>query len=229
VQKDGTVVWQWGPVYPDGTFTPYEATRIENGNTLVVGARHATDDNMDGIYPDTVPTEVVEVAPGFTVYWSYLTSETHMFVDVEEKGIINIAKIEYEDVNKNKMPKVFAGVVVPIYQPVIIGTPTIIATKTVTPTGPQEPGTTLTYAITVTNIGDAPAKNIKIIDQVPPGTVYVFDSATKLSSPDNTEYSHDGGMNYDTSQAHPVTHIRWTIDHLDAGEIRTVQFSVVIK
>lgn len=245
VQRDGTIAWQWRhpdalghpPQAPPGKWKPFESTRIENGNTLVVGAWYGNfegvDDNKDGKYRPSRQTEVYEVTPVGSITWQYsgplyVIVGPNNFVDVEEKGIINIAKIMYEDMARRRMPLVFAGVVVPIYQPEIIwvGTPTIIATKTVYPTGPQQPGATLTYTIVLTNIGVGTATNVVVTDRVPEETDYVLYSCNPSAT---GGFSHDGGQTYDTSETLPVTHIRWDIGELAPGEERTIQFSVVIR
>lgn len=226
----GTVVWSYGPeIYfgETGTFTPYEAMRIENGNTLITGAYYGVDDNRNGKYPPSLLTRIKEVTPTGGMPWIYDSVGTATFVDIDEKGIINIAKIEYQDMNSKAMPKVFAGVVVPIFQPVItqVGTPTIVATKTVTPTGAQKPGTILTYKIELTNIGNGTATSVVVTDQIPHGTRYEDDSDT----PESWEFSSDGGATWDGNESNLITHIRWSFDHLAPDHTATLQFKVVIQ
>lgn len=219
----GTIVWQWNA----GTFTPYEATLIENNTVLVAGAYDLQDDAMNGIYPPAISTSILEITrPTGQIVWEYSTG-TSRFVDVEEKGIINIAKIEYRDVNNKIMPKVFAGVVVPIFQPEIVwvGTPTIVATKTVTPTGPQRPGATLTYTIVLRNIGVGTATDVIVTDQIPEGTRYLIDSDT----PEATAFSNDGGVLWNAPESIHITHLRWHLGNLAPNETRTLTFSVVIR
>ncbi len=206
---------------------PYEAIRIENGSTLV--AAGSGDDNKDGKYVGTASVSPViwEFRPDLICEWQY-TSGTSTFVDIEEKGIINIAKIEYKDVDGNKMPKVFAGVVVPIFQPTVswVGSPTIVAIKTVSPQGPQKPLTTLTYTIELRNTGNGTATAVVVTDQVPDGTKYVFDS----DAPEADEFSHDGRASWDNAETvSPITHLRWNLGVLGPNETRTLTFSVVIQ
>jgi len=244
----GNIVWQYGP----SGYIPFEAMPIETGNILMAGIAPPRpwdpttwDDNKDGKYPPTTTAynytdvrEVSKVGTGNTTYrWGWMrygtgtpygTGSASAFVDVEEKGIINIAKIEYMDMYENEMPKVFAGVVVPIYQPEVtwVGTPTIVATKTVSPEGSQKPGATLTYTIELTNTGVGTATAVVVTDRVPDGTKYVFDS----DSPEANLFSHDGGANWDNSETtEPITHLRWNLGDMLPGETRTLQFSVVIQ
>ncbi|MEW6607177.1 MAG: hypothetical protein AB1414_06935 [bacterium] len=229
----GTIVWEWTHTGMDGTFTPYEATMIENGKILVAGAMGDIDDNKDGIYP-TAPTHVFEIGLNGSITWDYKPSDEqnpHNLVDVEEKGIINNAMIEYKDIQGNDVGgyPVLAGVVVPIFQPEIVyeGTPTIVATKTVSPEGPQRPGTELDYTISLQNTGNGTATLIMVTDQVPPGTEYVAGSTWGAGFA--YSWSHDGGMTYDTSEAFPVTHIRFNRAYLSPGESAQLGFSVRIK
>lgn len=123
--KTKAIVWEYiHPLYGTstpfyGTFTPYEATMIENGNILIAGAVGQTppmdDDNKDGIYPNSFSTGIIEVNKDKSVKWFYQGGD-YRFVDVEAKGIINIAKVEYGDMGSKTMKPIFAGVVVPIFQ-----------------------------------------------------------------------------------------------------------------
>lgn len=241
-QATNNIVWQYGP-YED--YIPLEAIRIENLNTLIAGIAPANpgywDDNKDGRYPDQQwienYTDIREIQGTSTIVWDYkrwypgsaygIIQTRSAFVDVEEKGIINIAKIMYEDMRHKGMPITFAGVIVPIYQPeiIMVGTPTIVATKTVTPTGPQTPGATLTYTVWFKNTGEGTATNVVVIDQVPEGTEYVLNTTTPMAN----EFSHDGGQTYDTSEALPVTHLKWNIGELAPGEERRIIFQVRIQ
>lgn len=222
----GNIVWGVGSLNGH----PYESIRIENGNTLVVEAYG--DDNKDGIYVGT-PSAIWEFRPDMTYDWWYFGTQ-NIFVDIEAKGIINIAKIEYMDMNEKVMPKVFAGVVVPIFQPEIVwvGTPTIVATKTVTPRGAQRPGTILTYTIELRNTGNGTATAVMVTDQVPDGTRY--DVTTKgiyfgSDNPEANKFSNDGGVSWEASENEFITHLRWLLGNLAPNESRTLEFSVVIQ
>jgi uncharacterized repeat protein (TIGR01451 family) len=56
--------------------------------------------------------------------------------------------------------------------------PNLVATKTVSPAGNINPGTTLTYTIEIENTGNAPAVALAFQDALPAGTTYVANSAT---------------------------------------------------
>lgn len=215
---------------------PYEAIRIENGNTLVVGAYG--DDDKDGMYiVGTIgATAIWEFRPDLTYDWWYIGTSSNdiAFVDIEEKGIINIAKIEYQDMGHKPMKPTFVGVVVPIFQPEVVmyGTPTIVATKTVSPGGSQQPGTTLTYTIVCTNIGEGTATAVNVTDQIPDGTKLVIGSLVftgTVLNESSVMVSHDGGGTYDSSYTEPMTHGRWTIPAMGPGESTTMEFKVVIQ
>ncbi|MFH1563175.1 MAG: hypothetical protein ABIF11_07155 [Nitrospirota bacterium] len=231
------IVWQYGPGDPEnGTVTPYESTRIENGNTLIAGVWGNWDDLKDGKYQNlSANMSVFEIASkGGNLVWSYAMTYPNVYVDVDEKGIINIAKIEYRNMLEQAMPKVFAGVVVPIYQPVItyVGTPTIVATKTVTPLGSQTIGATLTYTIELTNTGNGTATAVTVTDQVPDGTKLVIGSVVFVGIVPDGSYvmvSHDGGQTYDSYYTEPITHCRWTIPEVESGGSVTMEFQVVIQ
>jgi uncharacterized repeat protein (TIGR01451 family) len=108
----------------------------------------------------------------------------------------------------------------------MVGTPTIAATKTVTPEGAQRPGTTLTYRIELTNTGNGTATAVVVTDQIPGGTQYVFDS----DAPEANPFSHDGGASWDDSETTKhITHLRWLLGNLAPGETRIPTFSVVIQ
>ncbi|MFN7931272.1 MAG: DUF11 domain-containing protein [Blastocatellia bacterium] len=56
--------------------------------------------------------------------------------------------------------------------------PNIVATKSVSPTGNVNPGSTLTYTVEIENTGNAPAVLMTFTDSLPSGTTYVANSAT---------------------------------------------------
>ncbi len=77
--------------------------------------------------------------------------------------------------------------------------------KTVSPTGDQPPGTTLTYSITVSNSGHATAQNVVITDNIPANTTYQANTTTiggtaktdivDTPTPDEVEVTTTGGTN----------------------------------
>jgi len=120
-------------------------------------------------------------------------------------------------------------------------------TKTVSPTGDQEPGTTLTYTTTYKNLGNAPITNVVIYDAVPAYTTYVSGSASGTIPTGQIVYSYstDGGTSWSGwSTTSPnvagITNLRWgldmnndnTVDENDAlaaGASGTVTFQVKIN
>ncbi|MFH1097826.1 MAG: hypothetical protein V1749_10070 [Candidatus Desantisbacteria bacterium] len=195
-----------------------KAIQIENGNFLIVAG-----------------SRTVEINPiDDSIVWEYSDANSY-FSDVEIKGIINMAKISYrvpstEGVYGSQTYTIFAGVVVPIGTPTIIGSPLIVAKKTVSPTGPQGAGTVLTYQISCKNTGNDTAVDVQIIDQVPlPETQFVIDSAKIVTGGIMPiQYSHDGGNTYDTSQSLPITHIKWAVDPIVPGAESVVEFKARI-
>lgn len=63
-----------------------------------------------------------------------------------------------------------------------ITAPVLTISKSVSPVGPQPPGTVLTYTITITNIGSGNATNVIITDAIPAYTTYVPGSIRTASS-----------------------------------------------
>ena len=73
-----------------------------------------------------------------------------------------------------------------------VNRPMVVITRSVVPSGPVDPGTTLTYTINYVNNGQGHAVNFKIIDGEPDNTVYVPKSVTlngagKTDDPDADE------------------------------------------
>ncbi|SHJ95398.1 conserved repeat domain-containing protein/fimbrial isopeptide formation D2 domain-containing protein [Desulfatibacillum alkenivorans DSM 16219] len=66
--------------------------------------------------------------------------------------------------------------------------PVLNITKTVNPTGPQNPGTVLVYTITATNTGTGAATEVSVTDQVPtyttfvPGSIHTGSTVASLAS-----------------------------------------------
>jgi len=109
-----------------------------------------------------------------------------------------------------------------------IQAPSLSVVKSVAPSGNQPPGTTLTYTVLMTNNGTGPASAVVVNDPIPANTTFVPGSAAGAGT--TIEYSHDGGLTYDSSNAAPVTHIRWTLGAALAsgGGSATVSFQVTI-
>ncbi len=90
------------------------------------------------------------------------------------------------------------------------------------------PGDVITYTTTYTNAGVDSAYAVVIEDPVPANTVYVVGST--MGAGTTPTWSHDNGMNYDSSDALPVTHVRWTLNaSLAAGSGGTVTFQVRVN
>lgn len=228
----GTIVWECSANTGLSLNYPMEAIRMSNWNTLIADTiNHRVMEVCTADYPSFTPASILW-QQGQTGISGTGTNRLAQPYDVEELGIINIAKAEYEDANRNKMPTKFAGVVVPITPPTV-NLPEIELYKSVDKKTPQQIGATLTYTISYENKGNGTATDVVITDMVSDSTEYIINSAKIVSGPSATfEFSHDGGINFDGSQLSPVTHIRWNI----IGEIApspsgfgTLEFQVVIK
>ncbi|MEW6102719.1 MAG: hypothetical protein AB1630_02685 [bacterium] len=211
-----------GTITPTGLLTGCkEAIRMQDGNVLVAG------------YFSPSTARVVEYQGSQTNWncvWKYDTSPAEVgFVDVELKGIINVAKIRYENINHANTQTTLCGVIIPILQP-IIENPFIEASKTATPMGPVSPGATITYTIYYTNKGAGTATNVTIIDQIPEGTEYMQYQCGSEPYVD-AEFSHDGGRTFNSDQTvtADITHIKWTIDEVAPGTGGWVKFSVKVQ
>lgn len=92
--------------------------------------------------------------------------------------------------------------------------------------GVAQPGDEIRYRLTLTNVTGAPVKNVKFVDPIPKGLVYVLGSAT-ADQPVRVEYSIDGGKSFSAEPTITVdqngkqveqpapreryTNIRWTV------------------
>jgi uncharacterized repeat protein (TIGR01451 family) len=86
-----------------------------------------------------------------------------------------------------------------------------------------EPGEILTYTVTYNSTGSTDARQVVLADEVPSPTVYLAGSATGTGAV--IEFSHDGGLTFDSSEAAPVTHIRWSLSSpLSPGDSGQVSF-----
>jgi len=94
------------------------------------------------------------------------------------------------------------GGAIPSLMPVV----TLVKAVDKTSAAPSE---VLTYMVTYNNTGIADALSVQILDPVPANTTYIAGSASGAGM--TIDYSHDGGFNFDGSQAAPVTHVRWTL------------------
>ena len=66
---------------------------------------------------------------------------------------------------------------------ITVTAPNLLATKTVSPTGTQPPGTVLTYRADVVNLGSGAARDLVITDQIPDHTTYIPESLELNGNP----------------------------------------------
>ena len=88
-----------------------------------------------------------------------------------------------------------------------MATPQITLVKAVSDTD-APPGTVLIYSVDYLSNGSAGAYNVVIVDEVPAPVIYQTGSAVGPGA--LIEFSHDSGASFDSSEAPPVTHIRWS-------------------
>lgn len=109
----------------------------------------------------------------------------------------------------------------------IVARPAITLVKTVSD-ATAAPGAPLTYAVAYTSDGAVEAHAVVLVDPLPAEVAYIPGSATGPGT--LIEFSHDGGATWDTSEAAPVTHIRWSlVAPLAPGDGGTVSFQASIR
>jgi uncharacterized repeat protein (TIGR01451 family) len=92
------------------------------------------------------------------------------------------------------------------------------------------PGTPLQYAIAYTSAGTTDAHGVVVVDSVPAQTAYVAGSATFSAAGTVVEFSHDGGVTFDASEAAPVTHLRFRLaSALAPGATGTVGYRAAVR
>lgn len=96
--------------------------------------------------------------------------------------------------------------------------------KSVTPAGPQPPGTELTYTVTVDNSGTGDAMNVVLTDPVPASTTYVAGSIRQDSNP-RTDAGGDDNADYNVTNPGQVT---VSIGTLAPAGLTTIEFRVTI-
>jgi uncharacterized repeat protein (TIGR01451 family) len=90
------------------------------------------------------------------------------------------------------------------------------------------PGEIITYTTSYANAGVDPAFAVVLEDPVPTNTTYVSGSTAGAGT--TPTWSHDNGVNFDSSDALPVTHVRWTLNSsLPAGGGGSVIFQVRVN
>jgi uncharacterized repeat protein (TIGR01451 family) len=108
-----------------------------------------------------------------------------------------------------------------------VATPAMTLVKTVS-SATAIPGDVLTYSVLYTSAGTTDAHNAIIVDTIPTATTYMAGSASGAGTA--ITFSHDGGTSFDSSDAAPVTHIRWTVAAaLAPGDNGTVAFQSQVQ
>jgi uncharacterized repeat protein (TIGR01451 family) len=102
-----------------------------------------------------------------------------------------------------------------------IAAPTVSILKSVSPAGPQAPGTVLTYTMVVTNGGTGAASSVVLTDPVPTDTTYVAGSITQDAA-SRTDATGDDNADSDG------TTVTVSIGTLAAGASTTITFQASI-
>jgi uncharacterized repeat protein (TIGR01451 family) len=105
---------------------------------------------------------------------------------------------------------------------VTVTAPALSLSKTVSPTGNQPPGTTLTYSVTALNSGSGAATTVVISDQIPENTTYVPGSM-KIGAAAKTDASDGDGASKSGNS------VVFTLPQLGPGGSTTVSFEVTIN
>lgn len=128
---------------------------IDNGDVL------ATDTDGDG-YPDTGT-----IQPGQTLYFIAKAVVPVGTSDLSA-DLLNMVGTSSNDNTISDSDSIS----------IIVHAPILAMVKSVSPTGPQTPGTVLTYTLVITNSGTGVAKDLLITDPIPAFTTYVPGSIT---------------------------------------------------
>jgi uncharacterized repeat protein (TIGR01451 family) len=73
------------------------------------------------------------------------------------------------------------------------------------------PGDPIRYTVAYTSAGTTDAHGVVLVDAVPVQTAYLSGSATASAPGTVIEFSHDGGLSFDGSEAAPITHLRFRL------------------
>ncbi len=111
----------------------------------------------------------------------------------------------------------------------VVRAPLMQLMKSVSPLGSVDPGTVLTYTVTFRNAGHSDARQVEIIDDMPPDTLYVPGSLTLTDLDGTFTFQHVAGGPYDSSEMMPVTSIKYYLETLQPGADHTYTFQVVVK
>lgn len=73
------------------------------------------------------------------------------------------------------------------------------------------PGDPIRYTVAYTSAGTTIAYGVVLVDTVPVQTAYLAGTASATAPGTVIEFSHDGGLTFDASQAAPITHLRFRL------------------
>lgn len=109
----------------------------------------------------------------------------------------------------------------------VVATPQITLVKSVDHSV-AAPGELLTYTIDFISAGVTTAFNVTVVDAIPPECLFEAGSAQGAGT--QIEFSHDGGVSFDSSETAPVTHIRWTLlAPLEPAETSLVSYGARVR
>jgi len=106
-----------------------------------------------------------------------------------------------------------------------VAAPSLSVVKSVSPSGSQPPGTTLTYTVVITNNGAAGASAVVMSDPVPANTTYVAGSITQDAAA-KTDVGGDDNADWNATAANTVTVDIGTL--AGSGGSTTITFQVTI-
>jgi len=207
------VVWKCDKVWDGYSWQllnqPKDAERLSDGNTLIA-------ENYMGY------AGVIDVTPEGTVTWQHICMMSMNVPDAEEvlgtDTIYNTAYMYYQNEAQQWMPyaAAFATNTLHIVTGPPIGTPTIVLTKEVEPTGQVSKGATLTYIIHFENTSeDGTATECVLYDSIPAGCELDTTNPPPAWTNDGLEaeiwYSYDGGTIWSMAWGLGVTTIKWKL------------------
>ncbi len=148
------------------------------------------------------------------------TGFTIRFVPSEEGMRTALVSIASDDSDENPYTFAIQGEGLPTPPPVL----TLVESVDLTVAAP---GDTLTYTVVYSNVGAGLATSVVVDQSIPDNSTYVENSASGVGM--TISYSHDNAGSYDTSQAAPVTDIKFQKEGtLVAGGNGTITFRVVV-
>jgi len=106
-----------------------------------------------------------------------------------------------------------------------VAAPALTILKSVSPAGPQPPGTVLTYTMVVTNGGTGAASGVVLTDPRPANTAYVGSSITQDAA-SRTDGTGDDNADFGFTTPNAVT---VSVGNLAAGASTTITFQVSIN